>query len=263
MIRELIPENWAIHLKDEYAKPYFATLEKGVETAYNNSTVFPPREMLFNALQLCAPEDIKVVILGQDPYHEPNQAHGLAFSVSDSCKRPGSLAHIFEEINMELEIESENELEIENDDDREKLIMVQPQSNNLTRWAQQGVLLLNTILTVEAHKAGSHRSFGWQNLSDAIIEVVNDIAPHAVFMLWGGDAHKKSALINDERHLIIKSTHPSGLSWGKSSNPAKMIGEFRYNGFGRNKESAFWGSMQFIKANKYLISKNLSSINWR
>lgn len=299
MIKELIPENWAIHLKDEYAKPYFSALEKLVENAYNNSTVFPPRQMLFNALQLCAPEDIKVVILGQDPYHEPNQAHGLAFSVSDNCKRPGSLAHIFEEIGIEMGIgmemkidrnlknemeigieleienkteigrklrkksETESELKIKSDDEGEKLIMVQPQSNNLTKWAQQGVLLLNTILTVETHKAGSHRSFGWQNLSDAIISVVNQVAPHAVFMLWGGDAHKKSRLIDAERHRIIKSTHPSGLPWGKSSNPAKMVGEFRYNGFGRNKESTFWGSMQFIEANNFLIENGLSAIDWR
>ncbi len=243
MITNLIPKNWAIHLAPEFSKPYFTQLEESVKKAYNTTIVYPPQNMLFSALNLCSTEEIKVVILGQDPYHEPNQAHGLAFSVLDGCKRPGSLAHIFEEI----EIETNDKI---------------TQNNNLTRWAKQGVLLLNTTLTVEAHKAGSHRNLGWQNLSDAIISLVNNVAPHAVFMLWGGDAHKKAALIDDKRHLIIRTTHPSGLSWGKSSNPNKMVDSFRRNGFGRNKNNAFWGSMQFVEANKFLNKYNIQPINW-
>lgn len=259
MIKQLLPTSWEPYLAPQFQMPYFAKLESLVSDAYMGSVVYPSQENLFRALRFVAPSDVKVVILGQDPYHEPNQAHGLAFSVPDDCKTPGSLNHIFQEIVMETSVEPLH-------------------SNSLVRWAEQGVLLLNTTLTVEQGKAASHRNFGWSQFTDAIISVVSQQSPHVAFMLWGSDAASKAQIIDQQKHLILTSTHPSGLSWGKTSKPNSMRGMrltvepngvinrsdeyFIYDGFGRSKNNSFWGSMHFVAANNFLISHNLKPIVW-
>ena len=259
-MRELIPEKWIHLLEDECDKPYFVELANRVEEAYSNTIVYPAKQNLFRAFELCAPEDVRVVILGQDPYHEPNQAHGLAFSVLDFCPIPGSLNHIFQEIAMEFQTEP-------------------LPGNNLERWARQGVLLLNATLTVEAGKAASHESWGWQQFTDAVISRLSKRYEHIVFMLWGKSAISKRGLIEEEKHKVYVSTHPSGLSWGKTSNPERMKGctyvsndagdllahdvRFVYKGFGRLRDDSFWGSMQFRAVNNYLQSKEKKIIDWR
>ena len=260
IMKNLISEKWKKLLDDEFEKEYFADLINKVDYAYSNSLVYPARKDLFCAFEMCAPEDVKVVILGQDPYHEPGQAHGLAFSVPDMCQMPGSLNHIFQEIAMEFQTEP----------------MI---GNNLERWARQGVLLLNSILTVEAGIAGSHEAFGWQKFTDAVIGLLSEKYENIVFMLWGKSAAAKMKLIDETRHKVYVSTHPSGLSWGKTSNVVKMKGcalkvndngslaesdvNFVYKGFGRLRNDSFWGSMQFRAANNYLKSKGKKMIDWR
>ena len=259
-MKGLIPKKWCNLLIDEFAKGYFFDLSQKVDDAYSNSVIYPARENIFRAFELCAPENIKVVILGQDPYHEPGQAQGLAFSVPDTCQMPGSLNHIFQEIAMEFQAEP------------------QP-GNNLERWARQGVLLLNATLTVEKGKAGSHELFGWQKFTDAVIALLNEKYANIVFMLWGKSAAAKAKIIDTTKHKIYVSTHPSGLSWGKTSNFEKMKGcalsitdngdlikndvNFVYKGFGRLRNDSFWGSMQFRAANNYLKSKGKNPIDWR
>ncbi len=255
-----IPEKWYNLLRSEFKQQYFVELTDRVEQAYFSSVVYPAKENLFRALELCAPEDVKVVILGQDPYHEPGQAQGLAFSVPDMCQIPGSLNHIFQEIAMEFQTEPFL-------------------GNNLERWARQGVLLLNATLTVEAGKAGSHESFGWQRFTDAVIGLLSEKYENIVFMLWGKSAAVKAKIVDKTRHRVYVSTHPSGLSWGKTSNVVKMKGcalkvsdsgdliesdvNFVYRGFGRLRNDSFWGSMQFRAANNYLLSKGKKVIDWR
>ena len=245
-MKELIPEKWVGILKKEIEAQYFVELDNRIEEAYFSSVVYPAKENLFCAFELCAPEDVKVVILGQDPYHEPCQAHGLAFSVTDMCQMPGSLNHIFKEISMEFQTEP--------------LV-----GSCLDRWARQGVLLLNATLTVEKGKAGSHESFGWQKFTDAVIALLSEKYENIVFMLWGKSAAAKVKIIDNSKHKIYVSTHPSGLSWGKTSNFEKMKGcalsitdngdliendvNFVYKGFGRLRNDSFWGSMQFRAAN--------------
>lgn len=259
-MKDLLPTEWQNLLEKEFAQQYFIELSDRVEKAYASSVVYPARANIFRALELCAPEDVRVVILGQDPYHEPGQAHGLAFSVPDMCKMPGSLNHIFQEISFEFQTEP-------------------LPGNNLERWARQGVLLLNAILTVEAGKAASHEEFGWQLFTDAIIACLSERYENIVFMLWGRSAISKKAIIDVEKHKVYTSTHPSGLSWGKTSNPVKMLGrafvaddrgdlvphdvQFAYKGFGRLRDDSFWGSMQFRAANNYLQSKGKKFIDWR
>jgi uracil-DNA glycosylase len=259
-MKELIPEKWQNLLKCEFEQQYFVELENNVKQAYLSSVVYPAKENLFRAFELCAPEEVKVVILGQDPYHEPGQAQGLAFSVPDMCQMPGSLNHIFQEIAMEFQTEP--------------LV-----GNSLERWARQGVLLLNATLTVEKGKAGSHESFGWQRFTDAVIALLSEKYENIVFMLWGKSAAAKAKIIDNTKHKIYISTHPSGLSWGKTSNFEKMKGcacsvnssgdliendvNFVYKGFGRLRNDSFWGSMQFRAANNYLKSKGKNPIDWR
>lgn len=259
-MKDLIPAEWQNLLSDEFAQQYFVELSDRVEKAYASSVVYPARANLFRAFELCAPEDVRVVILGQDPYHEPGQAQGLAFSVPDMCQTPGSLNHIFQEIALEFQTEP-------------------LPGNNLERWARQGVLLLNATLTVEAGKAASHESFGWQQFTDAVITKLNAKYEHIVFMLWGKSAIAKKGLIDEMRHKVYTSTHPSGLSWGKTSNLQKMKGRtlvankqgdllvydvnFAYKGFGRLRDDSFWGSMQFRATNNYLQSKGKKVIDWR
>ncbi len=260
MLCDLIPETWRDVLALQFEMRYWAKLCDAVESAYDSSVVYPPKEQLFSALDYVSPADVRVVILGQDPYHEPGQAHGLAFSVPDGVAAPGSLQHIFQEIEMELGVECRK-------------------SGYLERWARQGVLMLNTTMTVEQGKAGSHRRFGWQKLTDSIIRSVSEQSPYSVFLLWGGDAHTKMPLIDSSRHLVICTTHPSGLSWGKTSRSGKMCGRtvqvaydgvmtlgdgpFVHSGFGRNGDSAFWGSMQFLATNRWLLSRGYTEIDWR
>ena len=259
-MKELIPLNWQNLLVDEFEKEYFKQLVDNVENAYSSMVVYPMRKNIFRAFELCAPEDVRVVILGQDPYHEPGQAHGLAFSVPDMCQMPGSLNHIFQEIAMEFQVEP-------------------LPGNNLERWAQQGVLLLNATLTVEAGRAGSHESFGWQRFTDAVIAELSERCENIVFMLWGKSAAAKAKIIDETKHKVYVTTHPSGLSWGKTSNVEKMKGcalkvsdngdliesdvNFVYKGFGRLRDDSFWGSMQFRATNNYLKSKGKNPIDWR
>ena len=183
-------------------------------------TVFPPEDEIFTALNLTSLNEVKALILGQDPYHDDNQAHGLAFSVREGTKMPPSLRNIFKELKSDLGITAN--------------------TTELTRWAEQGVLLLNTVLTVRAHNAGSHRKHGWEILTDAIVKYVNKKSPHCAFVLWGRDAWAKEPLIDTEKHLIIKSVHPSPLSASRG----------------------FFGSKPFSQINDFLLKNNIETIDW-
>lgn len=188
-----IEESWKRRLQDEFDKPYFESLTRFVRGEYAAGAVYPPGQQMFAAFDACPFEDVRVVILGQDPYHEPGQAHGLCFSVNDGIPFPPSLVNIFKEIA----------------DDLGKPI---PASGNLMRWADQGVLLLNATLTVRAHHAGSHQNKGWETFTDAVIHRLADEREHIVFILWGSYAQRKGAFIDRTRHLVLQSPHPSPLS---------------------------------------------------
>lgn len=188
-----IEEEWKGQLAGEFDKDYFARLTDFVRHEYATTTCYPPGNLIFNAFSLCPFSHVKVVIIGQDPYHEPGQAHGLCFSVNDGISFPPSLRNIFSEIK----------------DDLGKPI---PASGSLERWARQGVLLLNATLTVRAHAAGSHQKRGWEEFTDAVIRRVNSGRNNVVFILWGSYAQSKAQLIDRSRHLILKSPHPSPLS---------------------------------------------------
>lgn len=203
-------KKWDIILKDEVKKDYFRDLGIFVKHEYATKTCFPKYENIFNALRYTDYDEVKVVILGQDPYHGENEAHGLAFSVLEGVKRPPSLNNIFKELYSDLGIIRTN--------------------NNLSDWAQQGVLLLNTVLTVEKDKAFSHRNHGWEIFTDKIIEELNKREEPIIFVLWGNPARSKKALITNKKHIIIESTHPSPLSASRG----------------------FFGSKPFSKINKYL-----------
>lgn len=217
-----IAQNWYEKLKDEFDKPYFKNLQKFLDEEYANYTIYPKVENIFNALNLVKFNDVKVVILGQDPYHEPNQAHGLAFSVEGNVLLPPSLQNIFKEISNDLNIE-------------------QSKDGNLERWAKQGVLLLNTVLTVRKGQANSHKDKGWEQLTSRIIELLNERETPIVFLLWGSQAKKIGEKINNKNHLILTSVHPSPLS--------------AYNGF--------FGCKHFSKANEFLQKNGLEKIDWR
>lgn len=188
-----IEKSWKEVLQTEFDKPYFATLADFVKREYATKKIFPPAPLIFNAFDQCPLDEVKVVILGQDPYHGPGQAHGLCFSVNDGVDFPPSLVNIFKEINRDLRIPF-------------------PLSGNLTRWSKQGVLLLNATLTVEAHQAGSHQGKGWEIFTDAVIRVLSEKRDNLVFMLWGSYAQQKGAFINHSKHLVLRSVHPSPLS---------------------------------------------------
>ncbi len=188
-----IEASWKEHLKEEFEKPYFADLTSFVKSEYATQKVYPPGKLIFNAFEKCPFDKVKVVILGQDPYHEPGQAHGLCFSVPDGVNPPPSLQNIFKEIKNDLEIPI-------------------PKSGNLDRWAEQGVFLLNATLTVRAHQAGSHQKKGWETFTDNVIHLLSNSADHLVFVLWGAYAQRKGELINSNKHLILSSVHPSPLS---------------------------------------------------
>ena len=217
-----IEASWKQYLKSEFEKPYFAKLTENVRNEYKNGLCFPPAKLVINAFNLCPFNKVKVVILGQDPYHEIGQAMGLSFSVPDGVMLPPSLQNIYKEIHSDLG----------------KPI---PTSGDLTRWAKQGVLLLNATLTVRAHEANSHQTLGWQNFTDAAIETINTHREHIVFMLWGGFARSKKRLIDTNRHCIIESVHPSPLSANRGG---------------------WFGQHQFSRCNAYLKQYGLGEIDW-
>lgn len=213
---------WAPLLADQAEKPYYQKLTASVEAAYEKSTVYPPREDLFAAFRLTSPEQVRVVILGQDPYHEPNQAMGLSFSVPQGVPLPKSLVNIYKELSSDLGISP-------------------PSHGDLTGWARQGVFLLNSVLTVEAHKAGSHKAFGWEKFTDAVIRATNQLEQPMAFLLWGNYAIKKAALIQSEApRLVLTGVHPSPLS--------------AYRGF--------FGSRPFSQINDFLTEQGQSPIQW-
>lgn len=216
-----IEPGWKRLLQSEFDKQYFSDLAAFVRSEYSNRTIYPPAGKIFNAFDLCPFERVKVVILGQDPYHEPGQAHGLCFSVQPGVLFPPSLRNIFKEISQDIGTPC-------------------PQNGDLTRWASQGVLLLNAVLTVRAGQAASHQGRGWETFTDAVIRCVSQNRDHVVFILWGGYARKKVPLIDSSRHLILESAHPSPLS--------------AYNGF--------FGNRHFSKANDWLVSKGMTPVEW-
>ena len=188
-----IESSWKQMLADEFEQPYFKDLAKTVRHSYLSQTIFPAPKNIFNAFTLCPFNQVKVVILGQDPYHGIGQAHGLSFSVPEGIKTPPSLQNIYKEIKADLGIEI-------------------PESGNLERWATEGVLLLNATLTVEAGKAGSHQGLGWEQFTDAVIKKISHEKEHIVFLLWGNFARSKAALIDTEKHLVLEAPHPSPFS---------------------------------------------------
>lgn len=216
-----IDDSWKEQLKDEFEKDYFVRLTEYIRNEYRTKQIFPPAKFIFNAFDHTPFDKVKVVILGQDPYHNDGQAHGLSFSVPDGIAAPPSLVNIFKEINRDLGVPI-------------------PRSGNLTRWANQGVLLLNATLTVQAHMAGSHQRKGWEEFTDAAIHKLAERRENLVFILWGSYAQKKASFIDTNRHLVLKSVHPSPLS--------------AYNGF--------FGNNHFSQTNKFLESKDISPIEW-
>ena len=216
-----IDESWRQVLQPEFDKPYFELLTHFVRQAYRTTQCFPPAGQIFRAFDLCPFNRVRVVIIGQDPYHDVNQAHGLCFSVQDGVPTPPSLVNIYKELNRDLG----------------KPI---PTSGNLTHWAEQGVLLLNATLTVEAHKAGSHQGKGWEELTDAAIQALNNQRSNIVFMLWGSYAQRKGQFIDRRKHLVLTAVHPSPLS--------------AYRGF--------IGCGHFSQANAYLQQHGQTPINW-
>lgn len=188
-----IEQSWKEVLGEEFTKEYFVNLTEAVRNSYLSSTVFPPPKLVFNAFTQCPFREVKVVILGQDPYHGEGQAHGLSFSVQDGIKIPPSLQNIYKELAVDLQKEI-------------------PRSGNLERWAKQGVLLLNATLTVEKDKAGSHQGIGWETFTDEVIKKISDEKEHVVFLLWGKYAQNKAKLIDDKKHHILTAPHPSPFS---------------------------------------------------
>ena len=216
-----IDESWRRVLQPEFDKPYFELLTNFVRHAYRTTQCFPPAGQIFRAFDLCPIDKVRVVIIGQDPYHDVNQAHGLCFSVQDGVPAPPSLVNIYKELQRDLG----------------KPI---PSSGNLTHWAEQGVLLLNATLTVEAHRAGSHQGKGWEELTDAAIQALNNQRSNIVFMLWGSYAQRKGQYIDRRKHLVLTAVHPSPLS--------------AYRGF--------IGCGHFSQANAYLQQHGQTPINW-
>ena len=216
-----IETSWKQRLAAEFEKDYFIKLTEFVRSEYMRTTIYPPAKLIFNAFDHCPFDKVKVVIIGQDPYHGPGQAHGLCFSVNEGVPNPPSLQNIFKEIQSDLGTPI-------------------PPSGDLTRWANQGVLLLNATLTVQAHQAGSHQRRGWETFTDAAIRILAEEREHIVFILWGAYAQKKGAFIDRNKHLVLTSAHPSPLS--------------AYNGF--------FGNKHFSRANEYLKMHGETGIDW-
>jgi uracil-DNA glycosylase len=216
-----IDNSWKVNLTDEFEKDYFKKLTEFLVEEYKNYTIFPPPDEIFTAFNLCNFENTKVVILGQDPYHGDGQAHGLSFSVKENIKMPPSLINIFKELNLDIN-------------------KGMPKSGNLTKWAQQGVLLLNATLTVRKDNAGSHQNHGWEIFTDKVIQLISEKKKNLVFILWGAFAQKKAILIDENKHLILSSPHPSPLSAHKG----------------------FFNNNHFSKTNNYLKNNNINQIEW-
>lgn len=217
-----IEPSWKELLQDEFDKPYFSELIRFVKEEYHTTRIFPPGKLIFNAFNHCPVDKTKVVILGQDPYHGQGQAHGLCFSVPEGIEQPPSLQNIFKEIQNDLGTPV-------------------PVSGNLERWADQGVLLLNATLTVRAHQPGSHQNRGWETFTDAVIRELAAKKDHLVFLLWGAYAQRKGAFIDTNRHLVLKSVHPSPLSANRGG---------------------WFGNHHFSQTNAYLRAHGLSEIQW-
>lgn len=217
-----ISNDWLAPLTPEFHKPYYRQLHHKVVEEYSNYLVFPPSDDIFNAFHLTPLHEVKVVILGQDPYHNNGQAHGLCFSVKPDVEIPPSLVNIYKELHDDLGCYI-------------------PNNGYLVKWAEQGILMLNTVLTVRAHQANSHRGIGWEEFTDAAIRILNEQDRPIVFILWGSPAQKKKAMLNNPKHLILEAPHPSPLS--------------AYRGF--------FGSRPFSKTNDFLIKNGLSPIDWQ
>ena len=218
----MIENEWLPYLKPEFAKPYYKTLYEFVKEEDTNHVIFPPSDKIFSALEHTSVKDVKVVIIGQDPYHEPGQAHGMSFSVLPGVKTPPSLQNMYKELNTELGCYI-------------------PNNGYLIKWADQGVLLLNAVLTVRSGAANSHKGKGWEQFTDAVIRAVNAQDRPVVYLLWGSNARAKKALINNPKHLVLETVHPSPLS--------------AYNGF--------FGCGHFKKANEFLESHGIAPIDWQ
>lgn len=217
-----IDNSWREHIGAEFEKPYFSALTDFVRHEYTTTTCYPPGSLIFNAFNLCPFDRVKVVIIGQDPYHEPGQAQGLSFSVPESVPFPPSLQNIFKEIQFDLG-------------------KPMPPTGDLTRWAEQGVLLLNATLTVRAHQAASHQRHGWEQFTDAAIRALNAERENLVFILWGGYARSKAQLIDRSRHLVLESVHPSPLSANRGG---------------------WFGNHHFSQCNAYLREHGEQEIDW-
>ena len=218
----MIQNDWLEPLKPEFRKPYYAELFRFVQNEYATRKIFPPADDIFNAFHLTPLHEVKVVILEQDPYHNDGQAHGLCFSVKPDVDIPPSLVNIYQELHDDLGCYI-------------------PNNGCLTKWAEQGVLLLNTVLTVRAHQANSHRGVGWEEFTDAAIRILNEQDRPIVFILWGSPAQKKAQMLHNPKHLILKAPHPSPLS--------------AYRGF--------FGSRPFSQTNDFLIKNGLTPIDWQ
>ena len=216
-----IEQSWKQRLQTEFDKPYFEQLTQFVRTEYQTRTIYPPARLIFNAFNLCPFDKVKVVIIGQDPYHGAGQAHGLCFSVQDGVQFPPSLRNIFKEIHDDIGTPV-------------------PLSGNLTRWAEQGVLLLNATLTVRADEAGSHQRRGWETFTDAVINAVASEKQNVVYILWGSYAQQKAAMVNRSQNLVLESVHPSPLSASRG----------------------FFGNHHFSRANQYLIEHGKEPVAW-
>ena len=217
-----INNDWLEPLKPEFGKPYYKKLYQKINEEYQNRLIFPPADDIFNAFHLTPLSQVKVVILGQDPYHNDGQAHGLCFSVKPDVDIPPSLVNIYQELHDDLGCDI-------------------PNNGYLTKWAEQGVLMLNTVLTVRAHQANSHRGKGWEEFTDAAIRILNEQDRPIVFILWGSPAQKKAAMLHNPKHLILKSPHPSPLS--------------AYRGF--------FGSRPFSQTNEFLERNGLEPVDWQ
>ena len=217
-----IHPSWKALLAEEFDKPYFKDLVDFVKTEYTQHTCYPKGKDIFKAFDLCSFDDLKVVIIGQDPYHGPGQAHGLCFSVPNGVAPPPSLINIYKELETDLSISA-------------------PANGNLERWAEQGVLLLDATLTVRAHQAGSHQGKGWEQFTDRVIELISEQKENVVFLLWGGFAKKKAAKVNKQKHHILTSGHPSPLSANRGY---------------------WFGNQHFSKTNALLQQQGLVPIQW-
>ncbi len=229
-----IENSWHELLKTEFEKPYFPALTDFVRSEYQSQTCYPPAKEIFNAFNLCPFDNVKVVILGQDPYHGPGQAEGLCFSVKDGVELPPSLVNIFKEVKADVGTVPE----------LSQTAMLQGKrmyNGSLRRWAVQGVLLLNATLTVRQHQAGSHQRHGWETFTDSVIKAISDNREHVVFILWGGYARSKKALIDQQKHLVLESVHPSPLSANRGG---------------------WFGNHHFSLCNKWLSAHDITPVTW-